>query len=336
MLSAGVGGPMTGRGADLLVIDDPVKNPKEAISETVQAAIWNWFQSVAFTRLEPGGVCVIMMTRWHQADLVGKIVETSNSLGVRIERYTMPAIAEENDVLGRQPGEALWPERWPLKTLLARKAALEPYWWNSLYQQRPTQFGETAWPDAYFAEPFWAKPLEWPAHFDLSVMACDPSKGVAKGDPSALIWMGLAQGLMWVTADIKRRPAPVIVADGINMWRKYGCDRFGVESNHFQELLGAEFERTCNELQLPMPPISLIHNSADKIRIRIPRIGPYLHRHKFRFRQDEGTRLLVQQLRAFPFGAHDDGPDGLEMTIRLAAHAVRARQQQAAEDEVYA
>lgn len=337
MLTAGVGGPLTGRGANLMVIDDPVKNPKEAISETFQRSVWHWFQSVAFTRLEPGGTMVVMMTRWHENDLIGQIVRAANDLGVRVERYSMPAIAEPGDVLGRAEGEPLWPERWPLEALLTRRAALEAYWWYALYQQRPTQFGETAWPEEYFAEPFWATDLSWPKHFDFSVMACDPSKGVAKGDPSALIWLGVAGGLMHVDADIKRRPVSQIVADGIGMWRRLGCDRFGIEANHFQELLGVEFERTCKELNLPMPPVSLIHNDADKIRIRIPRIGPYLHRHKMRFRNNAGTRILVRQLRDFPFGAHDDGPDGLEMTIRLAIHLSHNRAAgEPAEESVYA
>lgn len=341
MLTAGVGGPMTGRGANLLIIDDPVKNPKEAISETVQRTIWHWFQSVALTRLEPGGTCVVMMTRWHEEDLIGKITaaaEKQEGLGedVLVERFTMPAIAEAGDVLGREVGEPLWPARWPLTALQARKQALEAYWWSALYQQRPTQFGETAWPEEYFAEPFWCKPAAWPERFGVSVICCDPSKGKKHGDPSALVWLGSADGLLYVSADIKLRPVPRIVEDGIALWRSRGCDRFGLESNHFQELMGPEFARVCSERNLPMPPISLINNDADKVRLRIPRLGPYLHRHLFRFAQNDGTRRLVRQLRDFPFGAHDDGPDALEMCLRLLTHAVRQRRTVTAEESLYA
>jgi predicted phage terminase large subunit-like protein len=282
-----------------------------------------------------------MMTRWHEEDLIGKITaaaEKEEGLGndVQVERYTMPAIAEAGDVLGRKEGEPLWPERWPLSSLEARRSSLETYWWSAFYQQRPTQFGETAWPEEYFAEPFWCKPLAWPTAFNCSVICCDPSKGKKHGDPSALVFLGEADGLLYVAADIKLRPVPRIVEDGIAMWQARGCDRFGLESNHFQELMGPEFGRTCAERGLVMPPISLINNDADKVRLRIPRLGPYLHRHKFRFANDEGTRRLVRQLRDFPFGAHDDGPDALEMCLRLLGHASRLRGATTREESVYA
>lgn len=152
MVTAGVGGAITGRGADLLIIDDPIKNFRDANSSNVREAIWQWWTSTAFTRLEPGAAVIIIMTRWHQDDLVGRVLrqdaddnwdldEGEDDGEERWHRITLPAISEGDDMLGREPGQALWPERFPLKRLLRRKGRFGSYVWDALYQQRPTAPG---------------------------------------------------------------------------------------------------------------------------------------------------------------------------------------------------
>ena len=137
MTTAGVGGPLTGKGADVLIIDDPVKNDKEANSQTYRDAAWEWFRATAYTRLEPGGSCVIIMTRWHEDDLVGRLLSEMEDGGEQWEVINLPAIAGEDDLLGRSPGEPLWPERFGLKELKRIKRLLGSYWWAALYQQTP-------------------------------------------------------------------------------------------------------------------------------------------------------------------------------------------------------
>lgn len=137
MYSLGVGSPLTGRGADVLVIDDPFKNAEEADSELLRDKIWDWYFSTARTRLEPGGAVVIVMARWHEDDLVGRLLNHPDD----VEPWTvvnMPALAEENDQLGREPGEPLWPERYGREELEAIRKTMPPRWWNALYQQRPS------------------------------------------------------------------------------------------------------------------------------------------------------------------------------------------------------
>jgi len=135
MITAGVGAGVTGHGGDLIIIDDPIKNAEEAQSPTIQDKLWDWWDSTLSTRLEPGGAIIIIQTRWSKHDLVGKLIDQDeDNEWVKI---VLPAIAEENDLLGRAPGEALWPERWTLKALLKVRAKMRPFWWNSLYQQNP-------------------------------------------------------------------------------------------------------------------------------------------------------------------------------------------------------
>ena len=139
MVTAGAGGPITGRGADALIIDDPIKNEEEAASEVLREKLWDWFMTTAMTRLEPGGFVVVIQTRWHQDDLAGRLERQSESgEGLRWDVLRFPALAEEGDSLGRAVGEALWPKRFDTAALLEKKKGTTPYFFSALYQQRPT------------------------------------------------------------------------------------------------------------------------------------------------------------------------------------------------------
>ena len=134
-LAVGRGGSITGRGANLLIIDDPIKDHEEAHSETVRRDVYDFFTSVAYTRLAPGGKIVLIQTRWHEDDLAGLLLRGQG--GERWELLSLPAIAELDDEY-RKEGEPLWPERFPLAELERIRAAIGPKAWTSLYQQRPS------------------------------------------------------------------------------------------------------------------------------------------------------------------------------------------------------
>lgn len=138
MQTAGAGGAITGKGAHLLICDDPIKNQEEAQSEVMREKIWDWWLSTAYTRLEPGGVAIIVMTRWNEDDLVGRLkLEEVENEGEHWEVVNLPAFAEENDPIGRTVGEALCPERYDERALARMEKTLGVYWWSALYQQRP-------------------------------------------------------------------------------------------------------------------------------------------------------------------------------------------------------
>jgi predicted phage terminase large subunit-like protein len=150
MVTAGAGGPITGRGADILIIDDPVKNAEEAASETIRSKIWDWYLSTAYSRLEPGGGVVVIMTRWHEDDLAGKLLAHTAHGGDAWECVDFPAIAEESDILGRSAGEALWPERYDVDALAAIRGNQSVYFWSALYQQRPQPEGGAIFKRSWF------------------------------------------------------------------------------------------------------------------------------------------------------------------------------------------
>lgn len=131
----GVGGAATGRGAHLLLIDDPLKGREEADSDTIRHKLQDWYKSVAYTRLMPDGAVVIIQTRWHEDDLSGWLLR--DHADEDWEVVSLPAIAEDDDILGRQPGEALWPTDYPVDALERIKQQLGTREWSALYQQRP-------------------------------------------------------------------------------------------------------------------------------------------------------------------------------------------------------
>jgi len=138
-VAAGVGGPITGRGAHLGIIDDPFKNDEEASSATYRDKVWKWYQSTFRTRLAPGGAIVLVMTRWHEDDLAGRLIKEMRAGGEQWVILNMPALAEENDPLGRAVGEPLWPEHgFDKPWAVSLKRTLGTYFWEALYQQHPS------------------------------------------------------------------------------------------------------------------------------------------------------------------------------------------------------
>lgn len=125
--AVGAGGPLTGRGAHLLLIDDPVKNREEADSEVFRRRLRDWYTSTAYTRLMPGARIVLIQTRWHEDDLGGWLLADHAHEGWDI--LSLPALED---------GKALWPEQYSAETLQGIKASIGPRDWHALYQQQPS------------------------------------------------------------------------------------------------------------------------------------------------------------------------------------------------------
>jgi predicted phage terminase large subunit-like protein len=141
MNTAGAGGPITGKGGNIIIIDDPIKGHTEAKSPITKADQMEWYRSTIYTRLMPGkpesGI-ILMMTRWAEDDLAGRLLEEAANGGEQWEVLSLPAIAEdENDILGRNPGEALWPEMFNTEKLAVIKRSVGS-WWYAEYQQKPS------------------------------------------------------------------------------------------------------------------------------------------------------------------------------------------------------
>lgn len=172
VLATGVGGPLTGKGVTgIALIDDSLKNRKEAESRGRRDSIWEWFTDVVWTRLEDQASCIVMGTMWHPDDLPNRLLTRgAGPDGVEFELIRLPAIAEEDDIVGREPGEALWAERFPREKLDEIHSILGEYSWASLYQQRPRPRGT-----AVFAEPGRFVLGEWKLDSHRICICADPA-----------------------------------------------------------------------------------------------------------------------------------------------------------------
>ncbi|MFT8701907.1 MAG: phage terminase large subunit [Acetobacter orientalis] len=155
--AAGVGGGLTGKGAHLAIIDDPIKDRQEAESPARRLAVWAWYRAVLRTRLMPGGAIVLVMTRWSPDDLAGRLLaDMQNATGEAWHTFILPAVAEAPpspqphgqagqaplpsplpDPLGRAPGTPLWPAAFSAQELERIRLAVGPREWSALYQQHP-------------------------------------------------------------------------------------------------------------------------------------------------------------------------------------------------------
>ncbi len=260
------------------------------------------------------------MTLWEQWESIYTNAANPGYRQAALEFYRRhrPAM-DEGTVL-------LWPEVEDLYTLMQMRAESGRAAFEREKQNSPINPELCEWPEQYFDETIWFD--SWPAELTLRTMALDPSKGRddRRGDYSALVMLGVdRQGVLYVEADLARRPTPQMVADGVERCGQFRPDVFGIEANQFQDLLAGEFDNAFRRQgMLDGRPVAL-ENRVNKV-VRIRRLGPYLAGRRLRFKSDSpGTRLLVEQLKTFPVGDHDDGPDALEMAIRLAAETLRGR-----------
>jgi predicted phage terminase large subunit-like protein len=170
--AVGVGAGVTGFGAGLIMIDDPVKSREEAESETYREKLIDWFNDDLYTRLEPGGAIVLTQTRWHDDDLAGKLLkEMAEEGGEQWEVLTLPALAEDDDPMGRENGQALCPGRYDEPALRRIEKKLGSYSFSALYQQRPVPLEGGLFKRSWFNQVVEKAPdgLRWVRGYDLAV-----------------------------------------------------------------------------------------------------------------------------------------------------------------------
>ncbi|HWB01220.1 MAG TPA: hypothetical protein VG713_22175 [Pirellulales bacterium] len=251
---------------------------------------------------------------WEQWEAIYSDVDDEQS------RSKAQAFYEEHRAAMHDGSVVLWPEEEDLYTLMCMRVESGRTAFEREKQAAPVDPESCEWPETYFDAGIWFD--EWPTNLRLRIMALDPSKGhdARRGDYSAYVMLGVdGRGVLYVDADLARRPTPQMIADGTELYRQFRPDAFGIEANQFQDLLAPLFaDEFRRQGLLDAAPWTLDNRVAKQVRIR--RLGPYLASRRIRFKaRSAGARLLVDQLQEFPAAHHDDGPDALEMAVRLAA-----------------
>lgn len=182
--AVGAGGPLTGSGFHLGIIDDPVKNAEDADSPTKREKVWDWYQSTFYTRAAPGAGILVMATRWHEDDLIGRLLaddpsRTKGADGDEWQVIDFPAIAEVDEhhpvtgALFRAVGEALHPERYPVERLRKIRRAVGERWWNALYRCQPTSATGNIFKKAWYPTRHRWDPALPPVKFDETAITID-------------------------------------------------------------------------------------------------------------------------------------------------------------------
>jgi len=264
--AAGVGGPITGKGFHVGIIDDPLKNAEEAASPTIRAKQKEWYTSTFYTREEPGGAIIVVQTRWHPDDLSGWLLsreaesddpECWHVLSMDALHAAPPEVPEtctlEPD--WREPGDALAPERYPKGKLESIKANVGSKVWASLYQQQPTDSEGALWS--------WGMIERAPKPQDLArvVVGDDPAGG--GGDEHGIVVVGKdAGGTAYVLADGTEpgTASPNTWATAVaRLYERHGADRVVAEVNFG----GGMVESTLRSVA-PDLPVSIVRASRGK------------------------------------------------------------------------
>lgn len=326
--AAGVGGPITGKGAMILCIDDPIKNQEDAESATKRESVWDWYTSTAYTRLAPGGGVLVMMTRWHDDDLSGrllrKMAEGDGDEWVVVE-YPAQAVHDE---LFRKAGEALHPERYDNEALERIKRTVGPRVWNALYQQNPT-------PDEgdYFNKGMfqWYGPQDIPDYSELNFYtAWDFAIGEKEqNDYSVGITVGVDQFDRTFVVDIQRgRWGTLELVDKVlEVYKTWRPAITGLERGHIEMTLRPFLDKRIREERLTSFYIEeLKPGTRDKIA-RARSIQGRMQQGLVFFRKHcNVTMQLVAEMMRFPNGVNDDGVDAMAWIGQMLSLLVRPRE----------
>lgn len=350
-LAAGVGGGITGHGAHIFIIDDPIKDAEEADSETTRESVWDWWSAVASTRVAPGGGVLVIQTRWHDDDLSGRLIQQMNDAFEEelpedeIEKWrilSFPAIAEDDEWelangeiregsptdeeihrgarFLRKKGDALHEERWPLRFLKKKRRGMMKRHWAALYQQNPV-------PDEgihFTSDMLIPRPRSsWPmsgfkilAAFDLAIgekSHNDWTVGVIGGiDHRARLHIFDMLRGQWGTFEIVEA---ILAAH--RTWRPLSI---GIETGQLEMAIDPVLRQRCQETSTYPVIDRTLRPIVDKQRRASPLQGMMEH-HRVLFPDESDApwvRRMREELLRFPAGRNDDIVDALAWLARMA------------------
>ena len=309
--SAGIGGAITGRGANCLIIDDPIKNREEAESKVFRDNVWNWYRSTARTRLASNGAIIVILTRWHKDDLAGRLLAQE---GQDWRVISFPAIATEDEKF-RKKGEALWSGRYDLTELNKIKGTLGSYNFDALYQQTPISSESQEFKENWFKY----RTIEYVDQLQTrNFLTID----TAMSEKTEADFTGICRNFVdrennWNVWASRMKLDP---RDLINLLFKLheedGFEKIGIEKTAYTWGLKPFLEDEQRKRNKFLPIIELSHHQTQKdtrIRGLIPR-----YENKTIYHVEGQCKDLEAELMDFPKGVHEDIADALAYQLQIA------------------
>ena len=305
--AAGVGGALAGRGADLFVIDDPhSEQDVKANSRLAFDTAWSWFQTGPLQRLMPGGAIIVIMTRWGKLDLTGRLIDyqVKNPDSPTWEIVELPAILHE----GTDNEKSLWPEQWPLESLLSAKSSMDPKYWNAQYMQQPTSdnaaiISRKSWriwesdtpPSCEFIVQSWDTAHETKTTADYS--ACT-TWGVFYNEEEN----SKAQVIL-LDAFKDRMAFPELKATALKHWKEWEPDAFIVE----KKAAGGPLIQELRNMGIPVQEFTPSRGN-DKM-VRLNAIADMFTSGLVWAPDTRWAREVMEEVASFPNGENDDYVD---------------------------
>jgi predicted phage terminase large subunit-like protein len=308
MVALGTGGAIMGRRPNLMIVDDPVKSAQEANSAVERDRLWEWWQGTARDRLEPDASIVLVMHRWHPEDLCGRLIAEMDKGGEQWDVFALRAIAEEDDPIGREVGEALWPERFSLEDLEQIRIAVGSHVWESKFQQRPAnpeggEIKRTWW--QYFIEP--------PAEFDQIIQSWDFNiKSKEDSDFTVGQVWGRRGAAFYLLDQIRgQMDMPEAMSAVNNLTQRWPQAKAKLIED---AALGPAIISMLRERVPGMIPIK--QHLSKTVRVRAQAVAPVIEaRNVYLPKNAAWVGDFIEEASAFPNGAHDDQVDAMSQAL---------------------
>ena len=321
--AAGVGGPITGKGFHLGLIDDPLKNSQEAFSATIRQTQHDWYESTFSTREEPGGAQIIILTRWHEADLAGWLLTREsledNDSPEEWHVVNFPAIAEDSPIDlpptctlepdWREVGEPLCPERYPLKRLQRFKQT--PYFWSALFQQRPSPLDGD-----YFKRSWWQWYSNAPEGMTVVLSFDCAFKETATSDfVVGQVW-GKAGADYYLLDQVRGRTD---INGTLQMVESLSAKWPQARAKLIEDK--ANGSAVIDLLRRKVPGLIAVQPEGGKV-VRAVAVSPYVESGNVHLPSGRAwVNDFVEEAAAFPNGAHDDQVDAMTQAINWLERA---------------
>ena len=306
--AAGVGGAITGRGADLLIIDDP-HSEQDAMSEKAFENAYEWYTSGPRQRLQPGGQIVLVMTRWSKKDLTGILMDNQKKIkGDQWEVVEFPAIMDHGTE--KKP---VWPEYWKLKELESVKATLPAGKWNAQWMQQPTSEE-----GALIKREWWRK---WDKEFLPDVTYVIQSYDTAflkkeTADYSAITTWGIfypeeggKPNIILLDSIKDRFEFPELRREALEQYKYWNPDMVIVE----QKASGTPLTHELRQMDIPV--MTFTPSRGNDKHVRVNSCAPLFEAGLIWAPDEQYAEEMIEECASFPYGDHDDLVDSMTMAI---------------------
>jgi len=305
--AVGVGGAVTGRGANIFIIDDPLKNRQEAESETTRKMVYDWYTSTAYTRLEKDGAVILIMTRWHKYDLAGMLLKKMED-DPDSEQWTVikfPALAIKDEEFRKQ-GEPLWPDKYNFAALSKMKTTVGNYDWSALYQQEPIASEDQEFRQEFYQYRSWNEVNALQTRRYLTIdTAIDQD---AEADYIGMCLNYYDSNNRWNIKAWRVKESPLqLINDIFSLWTFHNLEAVGIEETIYLKVIKPFFDEECrlrNKFPLIIP---LKHKGISK-EGRVRALLPYYESHTIFHITGECKDLEEEQMN-FPQGMTNDVVD---------------------------